>query len=205
MTWQKSGSLPLFFLEQNIGWYKALPVSDLKVWQLSTRLFESPSGSRKHIVVKTKKNVQSTKTISFCFLKKSFITIFWVPNTVGMMSFIISFTILPQSAERSGCWVVILLKDRRSSTFSLLNYNRTVHLPTSQFLIEKGIHILRKFNSCTIQLKNFEVSQYNTAPLNCPFRARTTFYFEIIQINMDSGLSNFFAPCMNQALMALFS
>ena len=121
MTWQKSGSLPLFFLEQNIGWYKALPVSDLKVWQLSTRLFESPSGSRKHIVVKTKKNVQSTKTISFCFLKKSFITIFWVPNTVGMMSFIISFTILPQSAERSGCWVVILLKDRRSSTFSLLN------------------------------------------------------------------------------------
>ena len=70
---------------------------------------------------KQKKNVQSTKTISFCFLKKSFITIFWVPNTVGMMSFIISFTILPQSAERSGCWVVILLKDRRSSTFSLLN------------------------------------------------------------------------------------
>ena len=192
MTWQKSGgSLLLFFLEQNIGWYKALPVSDLKVWQLSTRLFESPSGSRKHIVVKTKKNVQSTKTISFC--------------TVGMMSFIISFTILPQSAERSGCWVVILLKDRRSSTFSLLNYNRTVHLPTSQFLIDKGIHILRKFNSCTIQLKIFEVSQYNTAPLNCPFRARTTFYFEIIQINMDSGLSNFFAPCMNQALMALFS
>ena len=191
MTWQKSGSVPLFFLEQNIGWYKALPVSDLKVWQLSTRLFESPSGSRKHIVVKTKKNVQSTKTISFC--------------TVGMMSFIISFTILPQSAERSGCWVVILLKDRRSSTFSLLNYNRTVHLPTSQFLIDKGIHILRKFNSCTIQLKIFEVSQYNTAPLNCPFRARTTFYFEIIQINMDSGLSNFFAPCMNQALMALFS
>ena len=55
MTWQKSGSLPLFFLEQNIGWYKALPVSDLKVWQLSTRLFESPSGSRIHIVVKTKK------------------------------------------------------------------------------------------------------------------------------------------------------
>ena len=120
MTWQKSGSLPLFFLEQNIGWYKALPVSDLKVWQLSTRLFEAPSGSRKHIVVKTKKNVQSTNTISFCFLKKNLLLQYFEFQT--QLVWWDSSSHLPfWPRVLKGCWVVILLKDRRSSTFSLLN------------------------------------------------------------------------------------